>query len=137
MGLRQHREAVALEAVDEPDLPQRLVAVELLGEHAPGQLLQLLLGAGRGEGRGAHVVAQVEVRVVHPLRPALAERHEREPLAVARHEAEAAVDRLEQVVVRRRVALEDHHPGHVHVGGGVLQVEERGVETCQAVGGHA
>ena len=86
VGLRQHREAVALEALDEPDLPERLVAVELLGEHAAGEVPQLLLGAGGGERGRAHVVAQVQVRVVDPLRAALAERHEGEPLAVARHQ---------------------------------------------------
>ena len=77
------------------------------------------------------------MRVVDPARAPLPERHEREALAVARHEAEAALDGLEQVVVGGRGALEEHHAGHVHVGGGVLQVEERGVETCQAIRGHA
>jgi hypothetical protein len=73
------------------------------------------------------------VRIVHPFRPALAERHEREPLTVARHETEPALDGVEQLVVRWRRAFEDHHAGHVHVGGAVLQVEERGVEPCQTV----
>ena len=75
--------------------------------------------------------------VVDPLRAALAERHEGEALAVARHEAEAPLDGLEQVVVGRGRPLEDHHAGHVHVGGAVLQVEERRVEPCQAIGGHS
>ena len=86
----EQREAVVLEALDEPDLPERLVAVELLREHAAGEVVQLLLRARRGQRGHADVVAEVEVRVVDPARAALAERHVREPLAVARHEAEPA-----------------------------------------------
>jgi hypothetical protein len=67
------------------------------------------------------------MRVVHPLRPALPKRHEGEALTVARHETQAVLDCVEQLVVRRRGAFEDHHRCHVHVGGGVLQMEEGGV----------
>ena len=136
VGLRQHREAVALEPVDQPDLPERLVAVELLGEDASGEVLELLLRARSRQRGGAHVVAQVQVGVVDPPRPALAERHERQALAVARHQPEAALDGLEQLVVGRRRPFEDHHAGHVHVGGAVLQMEERRVEPCQSIRGH-
>ncbi len=136
MGLGEDGEAVVVEALDEPDLPERLVAVELLGEDAAGQVLQLALGAGRGERGGAHVVAQVEVWVVDPLRAALAERDEGEPLAVARHEGEATFEGLEEVGVGGRGALEQHHARHVHVGGGVLQVEEGRVEASQTIACH-
>ena len=91
------------ELVDEPDLPQRLLAVELLGEHAPRERAAAGPRRGRGQRRVADVVAGVEVRVVDPHRPRGAERREREPLAVARHEVQAALDpRDERVVVRRR-----------------------------------
>src|SRR5436190_2566369 len=71
MGLGQDGEAATLEPLDQPQLPERLVPVERLGEDTPRERLELVLGAGGGEGRRAHVVAQVEVRVVDPLRPAL------------------------------------------------------------------
>ena len=104
------------EALDEPDLPQRLRAVELLREHAAGEVLQLLLAAGRRQRGGAHVVLEVEVGVVDPHRPALAERHEAQLLAEARHQREPPLDVLEQLLVRRGLALEDRHAGDVHVG---------------------
>ena len=78
--------------VDEPDLPQRLGAVELLGEHAAGQLAQLLLARRRRQRGVADVVADVEVRVVDPHRARLRERRERELLAVARDLVQAALD---------------------------------------------
>ena len=131
--LADEREAAALDALDQPDLPQRLVAVELLGEHAARERAQLLLGAGRGQRGLAHVVAQVQVRVVDPARPALAERHEGELLAVARDEVEPALDPRDELVVGGRVAVEEHHRGDVHVGGVVLEVQERRVERGQPV----
>ena len=76
------------------------------------------------------------MRVVHPPRAALAERHERQPLAVARHQMQPALDRLQQLVVGGRVALEHHDRRHVHVRGRVLQVQERRVESGQAISGH-
>ena len=66
VGLGDQREAVVLEALDQPHLPQRLGAVELLGEDARGQVLQLLLAARRGQRGVAHVVLEVEARVVDP-----------------------------------------------------------------------
>jgi hypothetical protein len=47
---------------------------------------------------------------------------------------QAGLERLDEVVVGGRVALEDHHRGDVHVGGpAVLDVEEGGVERGQAI----
>jgi hypothetical protein len=82
------------------------------------------------------VVAQVQVGVVDPLRAALSERHERQALAIARYQPEAALDGLEQVVIGRGRPLEDHHSGHVHMGGPVLQMKERRVEPREAIRGH-
>ena len=66
VGLRDQREAVALEPLHQPDLPQRLGAVQALGEDPPGQPAQLVLRARRGQRRVAHVVVDVEARVVDP-----------------------------------------------------------------------
>jgi hypothetical protein len=71
VGLGDQREAVVVDAVDEPDLPQRAAAVQALGEQPPGQALELLVVARRRQPGVAQVVAQVEVRVVDPDRPSL------------------------------------------------------------------
>ena len=87
MGFADHGEALpAVEPLDHPDLPERLVAVEPLGEDPPGQRAQLILAPRRGEGGGPYVIAQIEVRVVDPARPPLTEWDERETLPVARNE---------------------------------------------------
>jgi hypothetical protein len=81
----------------------------------------------------AHVVAGVEVGIVDPHGTPLAERHVGELLAIARHEVHARLDRLDQLVVGGRLALEDENAGHVHVRPAALEVQEAGVEGGQAV----
>ena len=135
VGLGDHREASAGHALHQPHLPQGLRAVEPLGEDAPGQALQRALVAGARQRGVAYVVVGVEVGVVGPDRTSLSERHVREPLAVARHEVQAADDVLDEFVERRRVALEHHHGRDVHVRSRVvLEVQERRVERRQAIG---
>jgi hypothetical protein len=75
----------------------------------------------------------VEVRVVHPDRPALVEGDEGQALAIARNEVQPAGDLLHQLVVGGGVALEHHASGDVHVRGVALEVQERAVESRQAV----
>src|SRR3954454_6266024 len=99
MDLRQQREAVALEPLDQPDLPERLVAVEALREDAPRERAQLLLLARHRQGGGAHVVADVERGIVDPARAALAERDERELLAVARNQMQAFPDPVDELLI--------------------------------------
>jgi len=142
MGLGQEREAVALEALYEPHLPERLGAVELLREHPGGKPLQLLLAAGIGQRRVADVVGEVEVDVVGPERPAGLQWRHHQPLAEARHLVELAAHVLHQIDVARRRPLEDQDAADVHMAGGRLVGEERGVgraESLQVVsrGAHA
>ena len=87
--LVDEREAAALDPVDQPHLPQRLRAVEALGEDPGRQGPQLLLVAGGRERGVADVVVEVELRVVDPLRPALAERDEAQLLAEAGDQVQA------------------------------------------------
>ena len=138
VGLGDQREAPAGHALHEPDLPQRLGAVEPLGEEPPGEPLERLLIGRPGQGRVAYVVARVEMRIIGPHRPALIEGNVGQPLAVARHQVQAAEHVVDQLLRSRRFALEHHHRGHVHVRGRVvLQVQEGGVQRGQAVGvGH-
>ena len=105
----------------------------------PARCLSCSSLPGGGQRVVLHVVAGVEVRVVDPHRAALAERDEREPLAVARHEVQARLDVRDELVVRRRRPVEHHARGDVHVRRGVvLEVQEGAVEPRQAVAvGHA
>ncbi len=136
VALADDREAVALEALDQPQLPERLRAVELLGEDPRGEVAQLLLGARRRQGGLADVVVEVEVGVVDPDRAALAEGDEAELLAEARDEVQARLDVVAELFVGRRRAVEDDHRGDVHVGAASLHVEECGVESGQAIRAH-
>jgi hypothetical protein len=65
-----------LESFDDPHLPERLVAIELLRHDAPDQVAQLPVEARSGERRVPEVVPEVEVRIVDPHRPAELKRHE-------------------------------------------------------------
>ena len=133
MRLGDHREATALDPLHEPDLPQRLRAVQALGEHAAGEVAQLLEAGRLGQRGMAHVVAGVEVRIVDPHRARLRERRERELLAVARDEVQARPELGHEVVVAGRLALEEHAGADVHVGARVLEREEGGVEAAEAI----
>jgi hypothetical protein len=137
VGLGDDREAAALDLLHQPQLPQRLPAVQPLGEHAAGQVAQLLEAGGLGQRGVAHVVAGVEVRVVDPHRPRLGKRWEGELLAVAGDEVQARVDLRHEVLVVGGVALEEHAGADVHVGARVLEREEGGVEAGEPIGvGH-
>ena len=86
------------QAFDHPHLPERLAAIELLRHEAAGETLQLPLVAGPRQMRVAHVVGEVEARVVHPDRM-VEDRHAGEPLPVARHPVDAG---LHQALARGR-----------------------------------
>ena len=92
VALADDREAVVGQALDQPQLPERLRAVELLGEDPRREVAQLLVGARRRQRGLAHVVVEVEVRVVDPDRAALVERDEAQLLAEARHQVQARGD---------------------------------------------
>ena len=98
------------------------------------EVAQLLVGARRRQRGLAHVVVEVEVRVVDPDRPALVEGDEAQLLAEARHQVQARADVVAELGVGRRRALEDAGRGDVHVGAGALHVEEGGIESGQSFG---
>ena len=100
-------EAAVVEALDQPHLPQRLGAVELLGEDARARgssAARRLPGCGSAVWRTWYSRLK-SVSSIHSGRPVLA-RREGELLAVARHEVQAPADRVEEVVVCRRRAVE-------------------------------
>ena len=140
MGLLDDRHPVALQALDEPQLPERPAAVEHLALQTRHQRLELLLVAGMGQGGEADVVGEVEGVVVDPDRPALLEGHRHEPLAEARDEVEPAPDDRSRLVdaepaalVEERPAFEHRERAHVHRRLGSLHVEERRVLAAQSV----
>ena len=134
--LGQHRPAAVLEALDHPDLPERLGAVELLRHDPADELAQLALATGGGQRRVAQVVLNVEMRVVDPDRAPQLERDEADLLAVARDQVQLGVHHGDDVAEGRRGTLEDGHRGDVHVGHVVLNVEERRVQRAQAIRTH-
>ena len=79
----------AVDALHEPQLPQRSVAVEHLRHEALGELEQLTPAPGRGQRGEPHVVGDVEALVVDPHRPAPPERHRHHPLAEAGDQLQA------------------------------------------------
>jgi len=120
VALADDGEAVFVKALDQPQLPERLGAVELLREDPCGEVAQLLLGAGRGQRRAAYVVVEVEERVVDPDRATLVEGDEAELLAEAGDQVQARLDLVAELFMRGRRALEDDRRGDVHVGAGAF-----------------
>ena len=133
VGLRDQREAVVLQSLDQPHLPQRLGAVELLGEDPRGQAPQLLPVARRGQRGVADVVLEVEVRVVDPHRAPAVQRGVGELVAVARDQVQPPADLFEEVLHRRRWAFDDRQSADVHVRVGSLLVQEGGVDRGEPV----
>ena len=66
MHLEVHRDAPALEALDQMHLPRRAVEIDFVAVEARDEDAELALVARRGEGRAAHVVVEVEVLVLNP-----------------------------------------------------------------------
>src|SRR5947199_9095832 len=95
-----------------------------------------MLAAGRRQRRAADVVAEIEMRIVDPARAPLTVRYEGELLPVARHQVQPRFGRAHELLVGRRIAVEEHHARHVHVRAAVLQVEEGCVESCEPALGH-
>jgi len=139
VDLGDDADATVLEALDDPHLPQRAIAVELAAGDLPGELTQLAAPA-RGRGADApQVVVEVEVLVLDPHRVVEAEGDLGEAAVEQRRHVQPGADELLDLV--ERVApghggrVDHHGHGHVHVVRGRLEVEEGGVETGQAFHG--
>ena len=136
VGLRDDRDAAALEALHEIHLPEGAAAVEPARHEPADQLAQLRVGAGPGQRRAADVEGDVEVGVVHPHRAREVSRHRADLLPVARHQADPVLDQRDQAVVVEALLgrLEDREAADVHRRRRLLQVEEGHVERAQPVG---
>ena len=133
VGLRDQGEAALAQALDQPQLPERLGPVELLGEDPGRHPAKHVLVAGRRQGGMADVVAEVELRVVDPEGATGLDRRDRELLPVPRDEVQPALDMVEQILVARRRPLEDRHPADVHVAGRRLVRQKRSVDRRQPI----
>ena len=84
----------------------------------------MLVTTRLGKAGPPQVVAEVEVRIVHPNRPTEGERDEVGSLPVAGNARQVHPDVPGQMVVGRRRPLEDRHRPDMHVRDRVLEVEE-------------
>jgi hypothetical protein len=125
VGLRDDRAALALEPLDQVDLPQRPGEVERLRHHPPDELAQLRLRPRLRERGVANVPAQVKGRIVGPDRVVDVQAQRRDLLPETRHQVEPLIHVFEQVIERGRLALDDDRPAHVHVDRSALG-EQRG-----------
>jgi predicted protein tyrosine phosphatase len=98
----------------------------------PGEPQEALVVAGARQRGVAHVVLEVEARVVDPALAAEPTGRDRELLAIARHEVQPAADVLEHVLVTRRRAGEARDRADVHVRRIALLVQEGGVDGDSA-----
>ena len=126
------RRTVALEAGDQPHLPERTCPAQRLREDASDELQERVLGR-LGERDVLQVRVQVEVLVVDPRRTVGAERHRPEALPEPRDERQPALEHRAQLVVRRRRALVDREGRDVHGRARSLEVQEARVERREAV----
>lgn len=130
----EHRDAPALEALDDGALPKRARAVELRRVEMLRQARELRERAGRRQTVEMHVAREIDVRVRNPDRVIETERRlvqvlvevgeHGQPLAQVRPEA------LEEVFAALS-GLEDLNGGRVHRRGRCLRVEECRVERTR------
>ena len=119
--------------LDQPHLPQRLGAIQALGEDPRREALQLLPAAGGGQRRVAHVVLKAEAGVIDPDRAAAVKRCVGQLVAVARDQMQPPADLLKELLDRRWRAFEDRQSTHVHVRMRSLLVQEGCIHGCQTV----
>ena len=91
MHAAEETRPVALDSVDEGDVPERPVAAQHRREEVACELEQLLLRPRRRQIHMAQVPLDAELRVILPRRVAGVQRRDDSALAVARDEVHAGV----------------------------------------------
>jgi hypothetical protein len=137
--LGDQREAAIAQALDDPRLPQRVIAIEALAEQPAGQRVELRGVAGRRQAGVADVVVEDEALVVDPHRLA-DHRHPHHPLPVARQAGDRRRDvrahtrRVDRAARVDQVTAGEHaHRADRHRGARRLDLQERRVESRQAL----
>ena len=134
VGLRDEGVALALEPLDQIELPQRPGQVERLGHHPPDQLAQLRGAAGLRQRDPAHVALDVEARVVGPDRVVEGDRaHRGDLLAKARDQAQPRLDMVDEALELRRLARDDDRRADVDVDRPSLSEQRGHVRGREAV----
>ena len=114
--LGQRRDPAALDALDDPQFPQRPGAVQLVGHQPAHQLLELAAAARSGNADAADVEVDVEVLVLDEPRPVQSEGRAGDPPPQLRQLRQPLDDQfaesLEAVV--GRVARDRRSPTHPH-----------------------
>ena len=126
VGLAEQREAIALDALDQVDLPQRVAAIQRAAHDPRDEVVELLERAGSRKRRAPDVERHVEALVIHPDRGGDPTGHLAQALAIARDIGDAIADELDQALVVQDTGLllEERQAADVHRRGRPLQVEE-------------
>ena len=136
MDLGDDPYAILLQALHHPELPQGPGAIEGRTGDLARHLAELPASTGGGAADAPDVVVDVEVGIVHPNRMVEVQRNLHQPSTKRRNQVEAVgdelLDLLERVAARHGVGIEHHGHGHVHVVGGGLEVQKRGVEPGES-----
>ena len=134
--LAEECEAIPLDAFDQVHLPERVAPVERPA-HDPGdEVIELAQRAGCRQGGSAYVEGDVEALIVDPDGRGESPGHLAQPLPVARDVGDAIADELDEALVIQgaRLLLEESEAADVHGRGRALEIEERRVESGEAVG---
>lgn len=119
-------EPAVVELLGDPQLPQRPAVLQRHRQHLVSQTLKVAMGCGQD------VIDDVELQIIDPDRVAEAERHVREPLAIARRTTQPAgdvrPDLLEAGARSVRARRELRRPPDVHRSVRRLERQKRGVE---------
>src|SRR5262249_58856952 len=121
------RDPAALETLDEPELPERVPAVERAAGDVADELGELARAARRRAADAVQGAAAVEVGILDEVRPVEAERHLAQLQREARRLHDALRDRLAQALdaeAGRARRIEDRERARVHVQRRGLEREE-------------
>lgn len=125
----------AFQALDIVDAPQRHAAVEAGADDIADEVAELLHGAGPGQAAVAHMVLEVELRVLDPVRLVEVERGFEQAAPEHRQQVQARgdqlLDGLEAEAGRGGRGVEDGQAAHVHGHGIGLQIQEDRVEAAE------
>ncbi len=135
--LGDQRHLVVLEPLDHGELPQGPASIEGDAGDVAHDLGQLVERARLGGGDAQDVAVEVEGLVLDPHGVVQAEGHEDRTAPEGRQQVQPLevelADALEGVAPRHRIGVDEDDADDVHVGGGRLQVEERGIHAAQAL----
>jgi hypothetical protein len=127
VGLEDHREAIPLQPLEDPALPEWTRAVESLGLDARRHLEQLIHASGPRQAGVAQVVVEVEVVVVLPDRMPL-DRDPLELLPEARRQVQPGLDASADGLEVDTAVGTQQRPGIEDEGGGGVREPARALE---------